>query len=128
MATVMIVDDEPHIITLVRVTLEDERLRIVEANDGEEAIALAERELPDLILLDIRMPRLDGFEVCRRLRQEPRFHRTKIVMLTASGQERDRSRGLAAGADDYLTKPFSPLALLSLVQTLLPSEPEWPES
>lgn len=128
MITVMVVDDEPQILTLVRVTLEDERLRIVEAADGEEAIAVAEREVPELILLDVRMPRLDGFEVCRRLRQDARFHRTKIVMLTASGQERDRSRGLAAGADDYLTKPFSPLALLSLVQTLLLREPEWPES
>lgn len=128
MATVLVVDDEPQILSLVRVTLEDERVRIVEAADGEAALAVAQREQPELILLDIRMPRLDGFEVCRRLRQDPRFGQTKIVMLTASGQERDRVRGRAAGADEYLTKPFSPLSLLSLVQTLLPQEPQWPET
>lgn len=128
MTTVLVVDDEPQIVSLVRVTLEDEQVRIVEAADGEGALAVAQRELPELILLDIRMPKLDGFEVCRRLRQDSRFGRTKIVMLTASGQERDRARGRAAGADEYLTKPFSPLSLLSLVQTLLPQEPLWPET
>jgi two-component system phosphate regulon response regulator PhoB len=128
MTTVLVVDDAPQILSLVRVTLEDERVRIVEAADGEAALAVAQREQPELILLDIRMPRLDGFEVCRRLRQDPRFGQTKIVMLTASGQERDRARGRAAGADEYLTKPFSPLSLLSLVQTLLPQEPQWPET
>ena len=128
MATILVVDDEPQIIALVRATLEDEQVRIVEAADGEAALAMAQREFPELILLDVRMPRLDGFEVCRRLRQDPRFGRTKIVMVTASGQERERARGRAAGADDYLTKPFSPLALLSLVQALLPQEPLWPET
>lgn len=128
MATILVVDDEPQIVALVRATLEDEQVQIVEAADGEAALAVAQRELPELILLDVRMPRLDGFEVCRRLRQHPRFARTKIVMLTASGQERDRAQGRAAGADEYLTKPFSPLALLSLVQALLPQEPLWPET
>ncbi len=128
MTTVLIVDDEPHIVALVRVTLEDEQVRIIEAADGETALSLAQRELPRLILLDVRMPGLDGFELCRRLRQDPGFKQTKIVMLTASGQERDRARGRAAGADEYLTKPFSPLALLSLVQTLLPQVPLWPEA
>jgi DNA-binding response OmpR family regulator len=128
MPTVLVVDDEPQILALVRVTLEDERVRIIEAADGETALAVAQREHPALILLDVRMPRLDGFEVCRRLRQDPHFGQTKIVMLTASGQERDRARGRTVGADDYLTKPFSPLALLSLVQTLLPQEPLWPET
>ena len=128
MTTVLIVDDEPQIVALVRVTLEDEQVRIIEAADGETALGLAQRELPRLILLDVRMPRLDGFKLCRRLRQDPRFDQTKIVMLTASGQERDRARGRAAGADDYLTKPFSPLALLSLVQNLLPQVSLWPET
>jgi DNA-binding response OmpR family regulator len=127
MTTVLVVDDEPQILALVRITLEDEQVRIIEAADGETALIVAQREEPELILLDVRMPKLDGFEVCWRLRQDPRFGQTKIVMLTASGQERDRARGRAAGADDYLTKPFSPLALLSLVQTLLPQEPLWPE-
>jgi len=125
--TLLIVDDEPHVVTLVRVTLEDESFRIVEATDGAQALAAAEAHLPRLILLDIRMPELDGFEVCRRLRSDPRFSATKIVMLTASGQEADRTRGRAVGADEYLTKPFSPLALLNLVHSLLPEEGVWPE-
>ncbi|MFQ5897133.1 MAG: response regulator transcription factor [Candidatus Methylomirabilia bacterium] len=125
MATVLIVDDEPQIVELVRFTLEDERLRVVEAADGAEALAVARAELPDLIFLDVQMPRLDGFEVCRHFRQDPELGRAKIVMLTASGQEVDRARGWAVGADEYLTKPFSPLKLLSLVQALLPEGPLW---
>jgi len=128
MTTVLIVDDEPQVLALVRVTLEDEQIRIVEAADGETALSLAQREQPRLILLDVRMPGMDGFELCRRLRQDPRFDQTKIVMLTASGQERDRVRGRAAGADEYLTKPFSPMSLLSLVQSLLPQVSLWPET
>lgn len=128
MTTVLIVDDEPQILALVRATLEDESVRIVEAADGESALAVARREQPELILLDVRMPGLDGFEVCRRLRQDSRFGNTKIVMLTASGQDRDRAQGRSAGADEYLTKPFSPLVLLSLVQALLPERPLWPET
>jgi CheY-like chemotaxis protein len=124
---VLIVDDEPHVVTLVRVTLEDESVRIVEATNGTEALAAAEREIPRLILLDVRMPGLDGFEVCRRLRADPCFSTTKIVMLTASGQEADRALGKAVGADEYLTKPFSPLTLLNLVHSLLPEEVVWPE-
>ena len=125
--TVLIVDDEPHVVTLVRVTLEDESFRIIEATDGAQALAVAEEKIPRLILLDVRMPGLDGFEVCRRLRADPCFSTTKIVMLTASGQEADRTRGIAAGADEYLTKPFSPLALLNLVHSLLSGETGWPE-
>ena len=124
---VLIVDDEPHVITLIRVTLEDESFRIIEATDGAQALAAAEETVPRLIFLDVRMPGVDGFEVCRRLRSDPRFSATKIVMLTASGQEADRTRGIAAGADEYLTKPFSPLALLNLVHSLLSGETVWPE-
>jgi two-component system phosphate regulon response regulator PhoB len=124
---VLIVDDEPHVITLIRVTLEDESFRIIESTDGMQALAAAEENVPRLIFLDVRMPGLDGFEVCRRLRSDSRFSATKIIMLTASGQEADRARGIAAGADEYLTKPFSPLALLNLVHSLLPGETVWPE-
>lgn len=126
MATVLIVDDEQPIVDLVRFTLEDEQVRVVEAQDGVQALEVAKAELPDLIFLDVQMPRLSGFEVCRRLRQEPGLERTKIVMLTAAAQETDRQRGKAAGADEYLTKPFSPLKLLSLVQALLPGVLLWP--
>lgn len=127
MATVLIVDDEPPIVELVRFTLEDEQVRVVEAGDGLRALEVARAEQPELIFLDVQLPALGGFDVCRRLRREPGLERTKIVMLTAAGQERDRAEGRAAGADLYLTKPFSPLRLLTLVQALLPGTPLWPE-
>jgi two-component system phosphate regulon response regulator PhoB len=125
MTTILVVDDEPSILELVRFTLEDADVRVVEASDGAEALILARRVKPDLVLLDVQMPRLDGLEVCRQLRREPAFGRTPIIMLTAAGQQADRDRGLGAGADEYLTKPFSPLALLALVEALLPETRSW---
>jgi DNA-binding response OmpR family regulator len=125
MTTILIVDDEPPILDLVRFTLEDADVRVVEASDGAEALLLARRIKPDLVLLDVQMPRLDGLEVCRQLRLEPALARTPIVMLTAAGQEADRARGREAGADEYLTKPFSPLALLALVEALVPETRSW---
>ena len=125
MTTILVVDDEPSIVDLVRFTLEDADLRVVEASDGAEALVLARRIKPDLILLDVQMPQLDGLEVCRQLRREPAFARAPIVLLTAAGQEADRARGLGAGADEYLTKPFSPLALLALVEALVPETRSW---
>ncbi len=125
MTTILVVDDEAPIVDLVRFTLEDADVRVVEASDGAAALDLARRIKPDLVLLDVHMPRLDGFEVCRQLRREPDFARTPIIMLTAAGQEADRSSGLSAGADEYLTKPFSPLALLALVEALLPETRSW---
>jgi len=125
MTTILVVDDEPSIVELVRFTLEDADVRVVEASDGAEALILARRIKPDLVLLDVQMPRLDGLEVCRQLRREPDFAHTPIIMLTAAGQQADRTRGLDAGADEYLTKPFSPLALLALVEALLPETRSW---
>jgi DNA-binding response OmpR family regulator len=125
MPTILVVDDEPNIIELVRVTLEDDRVRIVVAADGEEALAVAHLERPDLILLDVNLPDLSGLEVCRRLRAEARTLDMKIVMLTAAAQRDDVERGRAAGADDYLTKPFSPVRLLTLVDTLVPEATLW---
>ena len=125
MTTILVVDDEAPIVDLVRCTLEDADVRVVEASDGAAALDLARRIKPDLVLLDVHMPRLDGLEVCRQLRREPDFARTPIIMLTAAGQEADRSSGLSAGADEYLTKPFSPLALLALVEALLPETRSW---
>jgi len=125
MTTILVVDDEAPIVELVRFTLEDADVRVVEASDGAEALVLARRIKPDLILLDVHMPRLDGLEVCRQLRREPALARTPIVMLTAAGQRADRANGLGAGADEYLTKPFSPLALLALVEALLPETRSW---
>lgn len=128
MPTVLVVDDEPPIVELVRFTLEDDSLRVLEAGDGVAALEIARRERPELILLDVQMPRLGGLEVCRRVRRDPLLRGTRIVMLTAADQETDRARGLAAGADEYLAKPFSPLALFALVRTLLPGVSSWPET
>jgi len=118
--TILIADDEPAIVDLVRFTLEDPHVRIVDAADGAVAVELARRERPDVALLDVRMPRLDGLEACRRLRELPECAHTRVVLLTAAAQAEDRRRGLAAGAHHYLTKPFSPLALLTLVRSLVP--------
>ncbi|RPH77070.1 MAG: response regulator [Candidatus Rokuibacteriota bacterium] len=120
MLTVLIADDEAHVVELVRVTLEDERVRVVAACDGTTALELAAELEPELIFLDVNLPDLSGLEVCRRLRREPSLAGVRIVMLTAAAQQDDIARGLAAGATHYLTKPFSPVRLLSLVQGLLP--------
>lgn len=125
MLTVMIADDEDSVVELVRVTLEDERVRVVAAADGITAVALADEVHPDLVLLDVNMPGFDGLEVCRRLRGTTRFARTPIVMLTAAAGIDDIRRGLDAGATEYLTKPFSPVRLLMLVDALAPGAALW---
>ena len=125
MLTILIADDEPHVIELVRLTLEDGHISVIDARDGEMALAQAEACLPDLILLDVHLPDISGFDVCARLRRDSRFVGTKIVMLTAAAQEADVARGLAAGANHYLTKPFSPVRLISLVESVTPHVPRW---
>ena len=125
MVTVLIADDEPCVVELVRITLEDSRVRVLNAFDGATATALADAFEPELILLDVEMPEMSGLEVCRRLRKDPRFCGTLIIMLTASAQKEDVERGLAAGADHYLTKPFSPVRLLSLLDDLMPRAALW---
>jgi two-component system phosphate regulon response regulator PhoB len=127
MLTVLIADDEPHVVELVRVTLEDERVRVVAAADGASALQLAADLAPELIFLDVNLPDLSGLEVCRRLRRDPELAGVRIVMLTAAAQHDDVARGLAAGADHYLTKPFSPVRLLSLVEDHLPRAAWLPE-
>ncbi len=125
MLSILAADDEPNVRDLLRVTLDDRRVRLFEAGDGASALMLAESVVPDLIFLDVQLPDISGLEVCRRLRASERFAATKIVMLTAAAQQEDVARGLAAGADRYLTKPFSPLHLLSLVESLLPRASLW---
>jgi DNA-binding response OmpR family regulator len=127
MLTVLIADDEAHVVELVRVTLEDDRVRVVEASDGATALELAAELEPELIFLDVNLPDVNGLEVCRRLRREPALAGIRIVMLTAAAQHEDVARGLSAGASHYLTKPFSPVRLLSLVEGLLPRVAWLPE-
>ena len=127
MLTILITDDEPSVVELVRVTLEDERVRVIEAPDGATALALADELEPELIFLDVNLPDLSGLEVCRRLRRQPRLAGSSIVMLSAAAQQEDIARGLTAGATQYLTKPFSPVRLLSLVEGLLPGAAWLPE-
>ena len=125
MLNVLIADDEESVVELVRVTLADERVRVIAASDGVAALALADEIAPDLVLLDVNMPGFDGVEVCRRLRRDPRFAHTPIVMLTAATRPEDVRRGLEGGANEYLTKPFSPVRLLTLVDTLAPGAALW---
>ncbi|MGH2785768.1 MAG: response regulator transcription factor [Actinomycetota bacterium] len=111
----MIVDDDPLIRGVVRAVLEDQDYVLEEAASGEEALALAERHAPDLVLLDVMMPGMNGFEVAARFKSDPHLKAAVIVMLTAKDAPEDRIRGMNAGADVYFTKPFSPLELLTTV-------------
>ena len=122
MAKVLIADDQPNMRQLVRLTLETGRFQIFEAPDGESALAVARREHPDLVFLDWTMPGLPGVEVCRALRDDPAHDGMRIVMLTARSQSEDRETAQAMGADDYITKPFSPIQLLEKVRDVLGPE------
>lgn len=119
MNKLLIADDEAGVRALVRTTLETGRYEILEATNGREALELARRHRPEIVLLDLMMPELSGFDVCRTLKEDPSTARITIVMLTARAQEADRREGEAAGADDYLTKPFSPLALLRKIDEVI---------
>jgi CheY-like chemotaxis protein len=117
--TVLIADDQQILRTLLRATLRKSSARVVEATDGLEALALARQERPDAVLLDVGMPGLDGYAVCRALKDDPATAGIIVVMLTARAQQAERERGLAAGADAYLTKPFRPAELLTFMNELL---------
>ena len=117
--TVLLADDDEQIRKLVGVTLGSDTFGILHAGDGEESLETARAKKPDLILLDINMPRMSGLDVCRALKADPETEHIKIVMLTASGSEDDRANAFAASADEYIVKPFSPIALLDLVYRLL---------
>lgn len=116
---VLIADDEPHIRMLIEQCieeLEDEGVDILLATDGEEALASARSERPDLILLDVMMPKMNGFEVCEQIRQEPDLADMHVILLTAKGQKYDLQRGEEVGANLYMTKPFNPDQLLETVR------------
>ena len=116
---VLVVEDEPDIRKLVRYNLAQERFKVVEAEDGERALRAIQRERPDLIILDLMLPGLSGLELCRTLRERAETARLPILMLTAKAGEADRVVGLEMGADDYLTKPFSPRELVARVKAIL---------
>ena len=119
MPSVLIVDDEPFIRRLVSTTLEDvASFELLEAENGREALEVAEREHPQIVFLDIDMPEVDGYEACRRLRADPGTAAATIVMLTAAAGEEAARQAEEAGADLFLTKPFSPLEILRLVHEL----------
>jgi two-component system, OmpR family, phosphate regulon response regulator PhoB len=117
--TILLCDDEEVLRQLVRATLGNEEYSIVEAADGDESLELARETRPDLIVLDMMMPGRSGLDVLRELRADPEISAIPVIMLTARARESDRDKAVAAGADRYLAKPFSPLELLSLVEDLL---------
>lgn len=117
--TVLIVDDEPHILRSLGFVVRRAGYNVVEARGGREALGLIEEHDPDLVFLDIMMPELDGYEVCRRVKSAEDGSSTFIIMLTAKGQRTDREVGLEAGADEYMTKPFSPSRAVERVQEIL---------
>jgi two-component system alkaline phosphatase synthesis response regulator PhoP len=115
MPTVLIVDDEQHIRLLIEQTLEeleDDGVELLTASDGEEALDVVANHHPDLVFLDVMMPKRNGFEVCRAIKDDPATAGTTVILLTAKGQAYDREQGMDAGADQYLTKPFDPDDLL----------------
>jgi two-component system, OmpR family, phosphate regulon response regulator PhoB len=116
---ILIVEDEPDLVPLLTYNLEREGFRTIVARDGEEALLSAKEQLPNLILLDWMLPLVSGLEVCRQLRRNAGTRETPIIMLTAKGEEDDRVRGLNSGADDYITKPFSPAELLARVRAVM---------
>jgi len=113
------VDDEPNILMSLEFILEMEGYEVHTARDGEEALEVAERVRPDLILLDVNMPRKDGYEICRIIREREEMAGTKVIMLTAKGQTLEKKKGLEVGADEYVTKPFSAEELLEKIRTMI---------
>ncbi|MDR0842841.1 MAG: response regulator transcription factor [Acidobacteriota bacterium] len=116
---VLVIDDEKDLLELVRYNLEKEGYRITTAEDGESGLRAAVRESPDIVIIDLMLPGMDGLDVCRRLREDPRTIKTPVIMLTAKSSETDRIVGLEIGADDYVTKPFSPRELAARIKAVL---------
>ena len=119
MSTILLAEDDPDILHMVAYKLRRAGFEVIETTDGLAALDACRREPPDLVLLDVRMPRMDGIAVCRELRAGPRTGALPIVMLTARAREQDRELAFAAGATDYVVKPFSPRALVERVEAVL---------
>ncbi|AGL02949.1 response regulator [Desulfoscipio gibsoniae] len=116
---ILVVDDEKNIVELIKFNLEREGYQVIAAYDGQEAVNEAQSKAPDLIILDVMLPRMDGLEVCRQLNHDPNTRDIPIIMLSARGDELDKILGLEIGADDYVTKPFSPRELVARVKARL---------
>ena len=123
MPRILIADDEPNIVLALELLMKREGYETRTTGDGEAAVEAAKAFHPDLILLDIMMPKMDGYEVCQRLRADPEFKNVVIVMLTAKGREGEKEKGLALGADLYITKPFSTRDVIRKVKEGLASKP-----
>lgn len=117
--TIVIADDEPHVLRSLEFILKKQGYRVVTATNGEEALERVKSNNPDLVFLDIQMPKMDGNTVLRKLREDTQFQDLYIVMITAKGQEVDRLNSLESGANEYVTKPYSPRKLVSRVQEIL---------
>jgi DNA-binding response OmpR family regulator len=117
--TILVIDDEPELVKLLDYNLSKAGYLVLSAKDGESGLAAARKHAPDAIILDIMMPGVDGWEVCKRLRQDPATAALPLLMLTAKGEEGDRVLGLELGADDYVTKPFGVRELIARVKALL---------
>jgi len=122
-ATILAVDDEPHVLKLLKANLVSSGYRVLTAQDGQEALEIVEREMPDLVILDLMLPKMDGYTVCRHIRS---FSSVPVIMLTARSSQVDLIHGFEVGADDYLTKPFDVTELLMRVQAVL-RRSKWPE-
>lgn len=118
---ILAVDDEKHIVRLVQVNLERQGYEVVTANDGKEALEKVESERPDLVVLDVMMPYMDGFEVLQNLRRNQSTRDIPVIMLTAKAQDADVFKGWQSGVDCYLTKPFNPMELISFVKRIFGS-------
>ena len=116
---ILIVDDEPHIVMLLETRLKAEGYEVLSAQDGQKGFELAKKEKPDLIVLDLMLPKMDGYKVCGLLKKDSRYAEIPILMFTARAQEEDRRMGEEVGANDYLTKPFQPAVLLGKIKELL---------
>jgi DNA-binding response OmpR family regulator len=116
---VLICDDEPYILESVSFIVREEGYRVLTANDGEEGLNILRSEKPDLVLLDVMMPGKTGFDVCREVKADDTTRKTYVILLTAMGQDRDMEDGFQSGADEYMTKPFSPRSLRKRLHELL---------
>jgi len=119
---VLVVDDEPDVLLLCRVNLEFEGYEVIEAADGEAAMEQVRAHRPDVVLLDVMMPRMDGWQVLQAIKSDDELRSIPVVMLTAKVQDQDQIRGWSEGAADYITKPFSPLALSQVLQDVLATD------